>query len=60
MRRNTRLVKDLLASLIDNDEWWDKFFGRYATEQVRTIVLNCFAHHSFGTTCARSERDTLG
>ena len=27
------LVKDSLVSLIDDDEWWDKFFGRYVTEQ---------------------------
>jgi ribosomal protein L16 Arg81 hydroxylase len=33
--RARRLVKDSLASLIDDDEWWDEFFGRYATEQVR-------------------------
>jgi hypothetical protein len=22
-----RLVKDSLATLIDNDEWWNEFFG---------------------------------
>ena len=53
--RARRLVKDSLASLIDDDEWWDEFFGRYATEQVRTVVSNCFArarYNSFGTSCA--------
>jgi ribosomal protein L16 Arg81 hydroxylase len=29
------LVKDSLVSLIDDDEWWDEFFGRYVTEQKR-------------------------
>ena len=33
--RARRLVRDSLTSLIDDDEWWDEFFGRYVTEQKR-------------------------
>ena len=29
------LVRESLTSMIDDDEWWDEFFGRYATEQKR-------------------------
>jgi 50S ribosomal protein L16 3-hydroxylase len=36
--RARRLVKDSLASIIDDDLWWDEFFGRYATEQKRARV----------------------
>ena len=32
------LAKDSLSSLIDDDDWRDKFFGRYATEQKRARV----------------------
>jgi 50S ribosomal protein L16 3-hydroxylase len=30
-----KLVLDSLSLLINNDEWWDEFFGRYVTEQKR-------------------------
>ena len=36
--RARRLVKDSLASMIDDDEWWDEFFGRYVTEQKRARI----------------------
>ncbi len=36
--RARRLVKDSLTSIIDDDDWWDEFFGRYATEQKRARV----------------------
>lgn len=29
------LVMESLASIINDDEWWDEFFGRYVTEQKR-------------------------
>ena len=33
--RARRLVRESLTSMIDDDEWWDEFFGGYATEQKR-------------------------
>ena len=33
--RAKTLVIDSLTSLMDNDEWWDEFFGTYVTEQKR-------------------------
>lgn len=33
--RTKHLVLDSLTSLLDDDEWWDEFIGRYATEQKR-------------------------
>ena len=33
--RTKQLVLDSLTSLLDDDEYWDEFIGRYATEQKR-------------------------
>ena len=33
--RTKHLVLDSLTSLLDDDEYWDEFIGRYATEQKR-------------------------
>ena len=33
--RTKHLVLDSLTSLLDDDEWWEEFIGRYATEQKR-------------------------
>ena len=33
--RTKHLILDSLTSLLDDDEYWDEFIGRYATEQKR-------------------------
>lgn len=30
-----KLLLDSLSSMINDDEWWDEFFGKYVTEQKR-------------------------
>ena len=30
-----KLILDSLSSMINDDEWWDEFFGKYVTEQKR-------------------------